>query len=175
MTEFVYVIGAPNSGRVKIGWSNDVDRRLGEIQSMSPVSLVVQMTAEGDRELEAVLHRHFKDCRVHGEWFDLGDDAVKQVTEALAILRTEEWRGRGRAPEAEAVRTAIRRVGKARKRGREALREAIATAAKCGAKPGELIHASGLSKETVRKICRENGVAPLRSTEGRVRGLPADA
>src|SRR4051812_34720951 len=80
----VYVIGAANSSRVKIGTTQDLGRRLSDIQRMSPDLLEVLWQTPGGYRLEAALHKHFADRRAHGEWFDFaGDSPAKRVEEAV--------------------------------------------------------------------------------------------
>lgn len=80
----VYVIGAANSSRVKIGTTQELGRRLADIQRMSPDSLEVLWQTPGGYRLESALHKHFADRRVHGEWFDFaGDSPAKRVEEAV--------------------------------------------------------------------------------------------
>ncbi|UNZ20599.1 GIY-YIG nuclease family protein [Streptomyces sp. 891-h] len=83
-TEHVYVIGVPGSSTVKIGRSVDVQKRLKEIQRMSPVPLQVLWIHPGGHELETNLHRHFKARRSHGEWFTFDDDPLEMVRRAVA-------------------------------------------------------------------------------------------
>ena len=81
--EFVYLIGSLDSRLVKIGMSDDVQRRLDQLQRMSPAVLRVLWQTEGGRELEAALHRKLWKYRQHGEWFDFGNrDAVSLVSRA---------------------------------------------------------------------------------------------
>lgn len=84
MTEanFIYIIGAEESPLVKIGTTDDVKRRLREIQNMSPVRLRVIWHAPGDEKTERALHRRFKAYRKWGEWFRLRDP-VASVERAL--------------------------------------------------------------------------------------------
>ncbi|WP_188188087.1 GIY-YIG nuclease family protein [Nonomuraea sp. SYSU D8015] len=87
--EIVYLIGNPQSSLFKIGRTVDVTRRLGTIQSMSPVPLAVLWTHSGGRGLESNLHRHFAIYHSHGEWYNFGDeDAVALVEEAVA---SNDW------------------------------------------------------------------------------------
>lgn len=83
--QVVYVIGSTNGHAVKIGRSDDVARRLAEIQRMSPVKLEVLWQVQAGGDLETALHRRFKARRTHGEWFDFGDDdPVALVGQAAA-------------------------------------------------------------------------------------------
>jgi len=80
----VYVIGSPGGSRVKIGTSEDVPRRLAQLQSSSPVELEVLWQKKGGVELETALHRRFKSARAHGEWFDFPNgDPIATITEAF--------------------------------------------------------------------------------------------
>ncbi|XXX79291.1 GIY-YIG nuclease family protein [Sorangium sp. So ce134] len=58
-----------HAGRIKIGLSSDVQRRLVEIRKMvnGPVELLG--TIEGDKEVELALHERFASDRLEGEWF----------------------------------------------------------------------------------------------------------
>ena len=81
--EVVYVLGTPGSNVVKIGRTANLDRRLADIQRMSPVPLAALWTHPGGSGLEANLHRHFKALRSHGEWFTFGRDPVPLIQRAV--------------------------------------------------------------------------------------------
>jgi hypothetical protein len=82
-TEVVYAIGSPDSNMVKIGRTTNLDRRLADIQRMSPVPLAILWTHPGGSDLEANLHRHFKALRSHGEWFTFRQDPVTLIQWAV--------------------------------------------------------------------------------------------
>lgn len=85
--EVVYVIGTPSSTVVKIGRTRRLERRLADIQRMSPVPLAV-LGPLGGHELETNLHRHFAGIRSHGEWFAFEEAPVPAVEQAV---RTAPW------------------------------------------------------------------------------------
>lgn len=104
--EYVYLIGCAESSLVKIGRSEDVSRRLAEIQRMSPVPLTVLWSHPGGPELETRLHRCFGHLRSHGEWFHFGEEdpiaCVQKAVETgtwtpptqagdLAHIRADSW------------------------------------------------------------------------------------
>ncbi len=68
----VYIIQCPETLRIKIGISNNPDRRLAQIQTHypGPLSIVRIITTENARRLEASLHELLHEFRLHGEWFD---------------------------------------------------------------------------------------------------------
>lgn len=75
----VYAIRCTETGRVKLGWSRDLDRRLAHLRRMSPTPLELVATLDGDRHHELALHRHFAEYRRHGEWFDLPVSQVERL------------------------------------------------------------------------------------------------
>lgn len=86
--EVVYVLGTPGSNTVKIGRTINTQKRLADIQRMSPVPLQVLWTHPGGHELETNLHRQFSALRTHGEWFAFGSDPVISVQWAI---KDEPW------------------------------------------------------------------------------------
>lgn len=114
-TAYIYVIGAPCVQAVKIGRAADVEARLSGLQTGSPVPLAVlwQRRVAGAKRVEDALHKHFRDKRVRGEWFDLGPDAPRIVREACErLLRIPgSRRARSDAEGAEIVLSALREHG----------------------------------------------------------------
>jgi len=70
----VYLIEHPK-GPIKIGVSNDPERRLENINSMSPFDseVIGVINAEEPFEAEANLHKKYEPEQISGEWFDLYD------------------------------------------------------------------------------------------------------
>ncbi|WP_328654216.1 GIY-YIG nuclease family protein [Micromonospora sp. NBC_00330] len=87
----VYVIlaipdrfSAAIADRVKIGQSDDVRRRLADLQTGNPAHLhLAHASYEPDagrrRVIEADLHRRFGHLRVNGEWFRWTDELNEHV------------------------------------------------------------------------------------------------
>lgn len=69
----LYLIYAREVGRVKIGLSNDPDKRLKQLQIGSPVQLELFAfrNYRNTNVKEVELHERFQHKRVFGEWFDL--------------------------------------------------------------------------------------------------------
>ena len=62
-------------GHIKIGITDDVVRRLNQLQTSNPVKLELYagfgVKSQFDaREIERHLHEKFSGRRLHGEWFD---------------------------------------------------------------------------------------------------------
>lgn len=87
MEDLVYLIGPADSSVAKIGHSTKPKSRLRQIQNMSPDKLAILTSFPGGEPVERALHRHFEPIRLHGEWFDFGeDDPVAKVQEALSVI-----------------------------------------------------------------------------------------
>jgi len=81
---FVYFIQAESGGLIKVGTALDPLVRLVNLQSGSPLRLVVLGCLRGGRTLERALHREFADHRRHFEWFEANAAIVEFIAEALA-------------------------------------------------------------------------------------------
>jgi hypothetical protein len=68
-TSFVYFILAEETNRVKIGFSNEPERRLSDLQTGSPCSLRMLAVFRGNSRTEKALHAKFAKQRINGEWF----------------------------------------------------------------------------------------------------------
>ena len=84
---FIYVIGA-DDGPQKIGFSNDVDRRLGTLQTGNPRKLkihyIVEVPEDQVRLVESQIHKENRRRKVSGEWFDLTpEEAIAEVDYGL--------------------------------------------------------------------------------------------
>lgn len=75
----VYIVRAGESGPVKVGFSNNIELRLRQLQTAQPTKLIIEALFVGTTELEATIHRKLERQGLHvrGEWFALDQDAVK--------------------------------------------------------------------------------------------------
>ncbi len=108
-TRYVYAFILWDSGRVKIGVAVDPYERLAKLQTANPEDLrfLGYLASESPLQLEAELHRRFRDSHIRGEWFDWSDeilafaenelnrdfDALRDVTEAARRPRVRRRRG----------------------------------------------------------------------------------
>lgn len=79
----VYFVQQGNGGPIKVGTTNDLQRRLAQLQTASPSDLVLIAVAPGGAELEASIHARCAEFRLRGEWFRAEDallDAIAEVT-----------------------------------------------------------------------------------------------
>lgn len=73
-----YFIGG-ESGPVKIGYSCNTKDRLRTMQFSSPIKLDILATATGGRERESAYHEQFRECRLHGEWFERTPEILAEI------------------------------------------------------------------------------------------------
>jgi len=64
---YVYFIQANNA--IKIGFAKDVRKRMGQLQTSHPDTLILLGMHGGDVTTETSLHTRFSDARIRGEWF----------------------------------------------------------------------------------------------------------
>jgi hypothetical protein len=65
----VYFLQAENGGPIKIGFANDLAKRVVGLQTSHPEKLVVLAAAQGDPEIERQVQIGFVALRERGEWF----------------------------------------------------------------------------------------------------------
>jgi len=68
-----------SGGYVKIGVSNDIPRRMKDLQTGSAETLELLHTESGSFDREAELHQQFDAYRVNGEWFQLSNEIIDYI------------------------------------------------------------------------------------------------
>jgi len=88
---YVYFIqeGKGNHGNIKIGKSNDVDKRLKSLQTGNPRKLTLMASIKCKSpddafKLESKFHLKFQDKQIRGEWFG-GDIRLNEIQEDFEI------------------------------------------------------------------------------------------
>ena len=81
MSFFVYAIG-PENGPVKIGFTNNLKKRLKAIQTGNSEKIEVFYSEQFDSkkdmmEAERILHHTLSHRRLKGEWFDISPEDAK--------------------------------------------------------------------------------------------------
>jgi hypothetical protein len=86
----VYFISAKALGLIKIGYAkSSVEKRLRELQALSPTRLTLVGQIPGDRRREAELHKAYRKYRSHGEWF-FASNELNYGIEILSPLEPSE-------------------------------------------------------------------------------------
>ena len=92
----VYFVQAGLAGRpVKIGYAQEMCRRIGTLQLGCPEPLEVLLAVGGGRELERELHQRFAHLRIHQEWFRLDLGLMTCIHEMSHSYPTVPVRKRG--------------------------------------------------------------------------------
>lgn len=66
----VYIVRAVGTGKIKVGVTTDLDRRLSEIRALCPVDIEIVRVIEGvERGVESDIHALLREYHSHNEWF----------------------------------------------------------------------------------------------------------
>lgn len=76
----IYFIKAEETPYIKIGYTQDVHKRIVKMQADCPVKLTVIKTVEGDKDYEDELHRKFAAFHYRGEWFKMSESLIEDLT-----------------------------------------------------------------------------------------------
>lgn len=77
----VYFLVCTEANVVKIGWSNNVKRRIASLRTQSPVVMENYYSRDGSRMDEKRLHHRFRQYRDHGEWFRIEGELAEFIGE----------------------------------------------------------------------------------------------
>lgn len=78
----VYAVLCEESSAVKIGVSDDPERRVSRLQCANPHDLILLGYVDGGHDLERKIHKYLADYRMRGEWFRYEGDA-KLISDAI--------------------------------------------------------------------------------------------
>ena len=87
---FIYVVCEnQESGPTKIGLSNSPSKRMPTLQTGNPrkLKMVAKFKCENMTSFERLMHRHFADRHLNGEWFDVApNEAIEAVKNYLELI-----------------------------------------------------------------------------------------
>lgn len=83
--EFIYFVRAGENGRVKIGRTGHVPRRLAKMQTDSGEKLNLLGVIVGSAAVERDLHDKLSEFRAQGEWFDAAPELLAAIEDEIAI------------------------------------------------------------------------------------------
>lgn len=78
---YVYFIQGQCGGAIKIGYSASPEKRLKELQTGYPDTLMILLMLPGSESTERALHREFEASRLQGEWFRPDEYVIKRIKE----------------------------------------------------------------------------------------------
>ncbi|HHF3209279.1 TPA: GIY-YIG nuclease family protein [Vibrio diabolicus] len=85
---YLYVLRCSGTSFFKIGISNDIDKRMRELQTGCPFKLKLVCSTEPEFEdmyareilfLEKFFHKNYAEFHVHGEWFELSYEHIADI------------------------------------------------------------------------------------------------
>lgn len=88
-TSVVYVIQCGLTDFLKIGYSENLQKRIDALQGGSPYPLRVLATWPGGSELESYLHQEFAELRHAGEWFCFPPCRRIEIYNAVMVFNIE--------------------------------------------------------------------------------------
>ncbi len=83
-SSYVYIIKNMDTGNIKIGVSNDVQKRLNTFRTGNDCQLELvykSVICSNSFSIEQSVHEYFKDYRVRGEWFNVDESEVIRFLE----------------------------------------------------------------------------------------------
>jgi hypothetical protein len=87
----IYFIQAKSNHLIKIGQTNNIERRLAGLKRMSPVKLRLLGYVNSGLYSEPFLHNKFKESRMHGEWFKPSEELYDFI-EKNCIQKNKCWK-----------------------------------------------------------------------------------
>lgn len=76
----VYVVQRDTDNAVKVGWSSDVMRRMGELRKKCGAAICLYAAVPGDKPLELRVHRALADRHIGNEWYSCEpEDAIRAL------------------------------------------------------------------------------------------------
>lgn len=95
----IYYIGCPETSRVKIGFtSGDPYKRLRALRTGCPTDIRIFVMHPGTQEDERNLHRKFDALRLHGEWFESGDELIEHMFKVCWLTAAQSSLEGNKAP-----------------------------------------------------------------------------
>lgn len=78
----IYIVNARGTSLYKIGYASNVGERMHSMRTDSPLELdvIAVIPAREPRKMESRLHRKYEKKRVRGEWFNLSNDDVVELS-----------------------------------------------------------------------------------------------
>jgi hypothetical protein len=89
---YVYFVQGVDGGPIKIGWTQNPEQRLEQLQAATHEELRLLDYVLGDRRVERALHDLLSDYRVRGEWFDDCGPVRDAVSDAVRGAEVRDLR-----------------------------------------------------------------------------------
>jgi len=89
----VYLININETNLYKIGISTNVKSRFNQLSRIIPYDLTLIKTykVNHDAIVESLIHKHYKDNRIKGEWFKLKKDDIVEIDKLVPIYDVNKY------------------------------------------------------------------------------------
>lgn len=87
----IYFLKERDTPYVKIGFTTNLDKRWKDLEASNPRTLDLIHQIDGDVSNEHELHAVFKDYRVKGEWFVIGDELDTFIQKEMSLDAYREY------------------------------------------------------------------------------------
>jgi hypothetical protein len=81
----IYLI-SHNDQFLKVGYTNNIKKRLSQLQCSSPIKLKLLHLIDGDTSLESDIHNLFKHISTSGEWFEYNQSILDYFSDKKCLL-----------------------------------------------------------------------------------------
>jgi hypothetical protein len=75
----IYFIQQGKNGPIKIGFTDNIEKRLKELQTANPYKLNLLLCINGNLKSEKELHKRFEQHRLNGEWFEPVEEILDYI------------------------------------------------------------------------------------------------
>lgn len=90
-TGFIYVLQTTEfTKRIKVGFTNDVNKRFRTLARTSPVRLCLLASWPGTVEEEGQIHDRIASYRIQGEWFSVGALSDVEALMPMAVVFSDD-------------------------------------------------------------------------------------
>jgi hypothetical protein len=90
----IYFIQSGQYGPIKIGYTDNLEKRLRSLQTGNHDDLRLIYSMPGERDDEKALHTKFAKHHIRGEWFRSDGEIIGYYLESFRTFLTREWKRR---------------------------------------------------------------------------------
>ena len=90
MIRGVYLVHALMTRSYKIGYTNNISKRISQLQTGCPFKLFKTIIIKGNNKTESKLHDIFASNRSVGEWFEFDKDVIGIVKDIFKTINNEK-------------------------------------------------------------------------------------
>lgn len=92
--QYIYIIKNPDNDRIKIGVSNNVEKRIATLETGAGTKLDLiykSLVCSNAFNIERDVHKYFEEYRIFGEWFSVNENEVINFLEQQEYILKSEF------------------------------------------------------------------------------------